>query len=168
MRETRIDLERLLVTAHVLAAVIGFGATFAYPVIQLLAEQRAPRHLPFALAAILLISRTVAVPGAAIVGLTGFARALTGPYSFRHDGWLTLSVPLYVGVFAAALLVLTPDLRRAQAEAELMVARAGEGEEPVLSREYRHLAARMRIVGGLVASGVIALVILMVLRPFAG
>lgn len=162
-----MDLEHLLVAVHVLAAVIGFGATFAYPAIQLLAERSAPQHLPFALAAILRISRTVAVPGATIVGATGLVRALTGPYSFERDGWLALSVPLYVAVFAAALLVLTPDLRRAQAEAERMVARAGDGK-PVISGEYRRLATRMRIVGGLVGAGVISLVLLMELRPFAG
>ena len=42
----------------------GLRPTFAYPVVQLAAERRDPAALPFALGAILRISRTLAVPGA--------------------------------------------------------------------------------------------------------
>lgn len=52
----------LSVAAHVAAAVVGFGSTFSYPAIQLVAERRDPRSLPVAMAAILAISRFVASP----------------------------------------------------------------------------------------------------------
>jgi hypothetical protein len=162
-----MNLGQLLVTVHVLAAVVGFGVTFSYPVIQLLAERRAPRHLPFAFATILTISQKIAVPGAVLVGLTGLALALTGPYSLARDGWLLVSVPVYMAVFVTAVFVLTPDLRRAKAESERMVAQAGE-DEPTTSAEYGRLETRLGLVGGLVGAGVITLVVLMSLKPFAG
>ena len=42
----------LSVTLHVLAALVGFGVTYSYPVLQLLGERGDRRHLPFALDAI--------------------------------------------------------------------------------------------------------------------
>jgi len=52
----------------VAAAVVGFGATFSYPVIQLVAERGDRRALPFAMTAILAISKFVAVPATLLVG----------------------------------------------------------------------------------------------------
>jgi hypothetical protein len=66
-----VSLYDVSVAVHVAAALAGFGPTFAYPVVQLAAERGDRAALPFALAAILRISRTLAVPGAVVVGLTG-------------------------------------------------------------------------------------------------
>ncbi len=60
---------------HVAAAVVGFGATFTYPVLQLVGERGDRRHLGFALGAILAISRFVAIPAALVVVRRGRARS---------------------------------------------------------------------------------------------
>ena len=75
------------VAIHVVAAIIGFGATFSYPVIQLVAERRGLLAVATGLETILTISRRVAVPAAVVVGLTGIYQLIDGPYSLG-DPWL--------------------------------------------------------------------------------
>ena len=152
------------VAVHVGAAVLGFGPTFAYPVIQLAAERRDPAALPFAIGAILRISRLLAVPMAVVVGLTGAYQAADGPWSLR-DAWLWIGVALYVAVFMLAVFYLVPALRRAQAEAERIVAAAPAGERPRLSAEYLRITRGLKLVGGAVGTSVLAIVALMEIKP---
>lgn len=86
------------VAVHVAAAVVGFGATFSYPVIQTLAERRHPRALAFAHAAILAISRYVAVPAATLVGITGVYQVA--------DGLGTVNALLAAASIAVATVVI--------------------------------------------------------------
>ena len=91
------------VAIHVVAALVGFGVTFSYPVIQLVAERRGPDALALGFDAILAISRWVAVPATLLVGVTGVFQLADGPYSL-HDAWLAASLGLYLAVMAVAVL----------------------------------------------------------------
>ena len=66
------------VAIHVAAALVGFGVTFSYPVIQLVAERQGPDALAVGLDAILAISRWVAVPATLVVGVTGVFQLADG------------------------------------------------------------------------------------------
>jgi uncharacterized membrane protein len=156
-----VSLYDVSVAVHVAAALVGFGPTFAYPVVQLAAERRDPAALPFALAAILRISRTLAVPGAVVVGLTGAYQVAEGPWSLG-DAWLAAGIALYAAVFATALGYLVPALRRAEAEARRMAAAGETG----LSPEYLRIVGGLKRAGAAVAAGVLATVALMELKPF--
>jgi uncharacterized membrane protein len=103
----------LSVALHVVAVVLAFGPTFAYPFIQLAAERHAPDQLPHAFGTILWISRTLAVPASIVVGATGAYQLADGPYDLG-DGWLLAGVLLYVAILAIALGFLVPRLKRAQ------------------------------------------------------
>jgi uncharacterized membrane protein len=151
------------VAVHVGAAVLGFGPTFAYPVIQLAAERGDRRALPFAIGAILRISRTLAVPMAVVVGLTGAYQVADGPWSLG-DGWLLAGLVLYVAVFAIAVGYLVPALKRAQAEAERMVSAAAPGEQPPLSPDYLRITRGLKLAGGAVGAAVLVIVALMELK----
>jgi hypothetical protein len=157
-----VSLYDVSVAVHVTAAVAGFGPTFAYPIVQVAAERRDLAALPFALASILRISRTLAVPGAIVVGVTGAYQVAEGPWSLARDAWLAVGVALYVAVFATALGVLVPALRRAEAEAERMTAAGERG----LSPEYLGIVRPLKLAGGAVAAGVVAIIALMELKPF--
>src|SRR5918911_965190 len=98
------------VAIHVVAAIIGFGATFTYPVIQLVAERRGATA--FGLTVILAISRFVAAPAAVVVGITGIYQATSGPYGFG-DAWVAVGFALYLAVMAVATGYLAPAYRRA-------------------------------------------------------
>lgn len=154
----------LSVTVHVGAVVVGFGATFTYPVIQILAERRNPRALPFAMAAILAISRFVAVPATLVVGATGIYQLAAGPYGL-DDAWVSAGLALYIAIMLVAVLYLAPCYRRAEREAQLMVDGLGPDEAVSLSPAYRAVTRKTAIVGPAVAGAVLATVALMELKP---
>jgi uncharacterized membrane protein len=136
------------VAIHVVAAIAGFGATFTYPVIQLVAERR--DATAFGLASILAISRWVAVPAAVVVGVTGVYQATSGPYRFG-DTWVGLGFGLYLGVMAVATGYLAPAYRRALEAPD----RAAYG-------------AAMRgpnVVGPVLSAAIVAIAVLMVVKP---
>lgn len=148
------------VAVHVAAAVVGFGVTFSYPVIQLVAERRDPRSLPSALGTILAISRFVAVPATTLVGLTGLYQVASGPYSLG-DAWVAAGLALYVVVMALG----TGYLARAYDRARGAVQRSLDAGEPALSPQYRAATRGINVVGPLVALAVLAIVALMELKP---
>jgi uncharacterized membrane protein len=143
----------LSVTLHVLAAIVGFGVTFSYPVLQLLGERGDRRHLPFALDAITTLSGRVAVPATAVVGLTGIYQLVDGPYGL-HDAWATAGLVLYLTVMVVAAGYLAPRYRRA--------ADAARRGDPL---GYDAAMRSVNIVGTFVVAAVLATVVLMVLKP---
>jgi uncharacterized membrane protein len=136
------------VAVHVVAAIVGFGATFSYPVIQLAGERRGERA--FAMAAILAISRFVAVPAAVVVGATGIYQLVRGPYGL-DDAWLATALALYLAVMAVATAYLAP-----------AYAKAGRAST---DDEYARAIRGVNIVGAFVALAVVAIAVLMVVKP---
>ena len=136
------------VAIHVVAAIAGFGATFTYPVIQLVAERRDAAAL--GLTAILAISRWVAVPAAVVVGITGVYQATSGPYGFG-DAWVAAGFGLYLAVMAVATGYLAPAYRRAL----LATDRAG----------YDAAMRGPNAVGTLLSAAIITIAVLMVAKP---
>jgi uncharacterized membrane protein len=143
----------LSVTIHVVAALVGFGVTYSYPVLQLVGERGDRRHLPFALDAITTISRQVAVPATTIVGITGVYQLADGPYGLG-DAWAAAGLVLYLAVMAVATGYLAPRYGRA-ADA----ARRND------QAEYAALIRGVNVVGAFVVVAVLAVVVLMVLKP---
>jgi uncharacterized membrane protein len=141
------------VAIHVVAALVGFGVTFSYPVIQLVAERQGPEALAVGLDAILAISRWVAVPATLVVGVTGIFQLADGPYSLE-DAWLAASLVLYLAVMAVAVLYLAPAYRLAG-----NAARTGSDDE------YRVAIRGTKLVGPLVAGAVLAIAVLMEVKP---
>jgi uncharacterized membrane protein len=141
------------VAIHVVAALVGFGVTFSYPVIQLVAERHGPEALGFGLDAILAISRWVAVPATLVVGVTGIFQLADGPYSLS-DGWLAASLGLYVAVMVVAVVYLAPAYRR-----------AGDAARAGSAADYRAAIRGTKVVGPLVAAAVLAIAVLMEVKP---
>jgi uncharacterized membrane protein len=154
----------LSVAIHVTAAIVGFGVTFSYPVIQIAAELRDRRALPFALATILAISRWVAVPATLIVGVTGVYQLTSGPYGL-HEAWLATGLALYIVVMSIGLFYFTPSYRRGEREARRMVDAAHAGEEITLTPEYRAALRGPNVLGPPVAAAIVAIAVLMVVKP---
>jgi uncharacterized membrane protein len=148
------------VAVHVAAAVVGFGATFSYPVIQLVAERRDRRSLATAHATILAISRWIAVPATLVVGATGGYQVAAGPYGLA-DAWVTVGLSLYVAIMLVAVAYLAPCYARAERAARAM-ADAGTDE---LSPEYLRATRGINVAGPVVAAAVLATVVLMELKP---
>ena len=141
------------VAIHVAAALVGFGVTFSYPVIQLVAERQGPDALAVGLDAILAISRWVAVPATLVVGVTGVFQLADGPYSLE-DAWLAAGLAFSLAVMAVAVLYLAPAYRR-----------AGEAARAGSIDDYRAAVRGTKLVGPLVAAAVLATAVLMEVKP---
>jgi uncharacterized membrane protein len=161
-----ISLYRASVVVHVIAVILAFGPTFAFPVIQVTAEKRFPRQLPFALTVIDRISRGIVVPSAVLVGVTGIYQALDGPFELGTDSWMDAGLALWALILAGALLIYNPAIRRARAAAERMIADAGPSGEVTLSNEYRRTTRLANVVGTGLSIAVLVVVYLMEVKPF--
>jgi uncharacterized membrane protein len=159
-----LPLYDISVAIHVTAAIVGFGATFTYPVIQIVAEQTNRHALPFAMAAIVAISRWVAVPATVVVGATGFYQLGAGPYGL-DDLWLVLGLVLYLIVMGTGIFVLAPAYRRAEEEARRLVEATGPSEPIYLSPEYRASLRPVNVLGPFVSAAIVATAVLMVVKP---
>jgi uncharacterized membrane protein len=151
----------VVVSVHVAAAVVGFGATFTYPLVQRAGGAAGGHGQVQALTTVLVISRRLAVPAALLVGATGVYQVIEGPYEFS-DWWLVAGTVLYVAVMVVATLLVAPAYERAQRAAEGMLEQGGLPSE---SAEYR---AAMRLIdrlGPLLAAAILAVVFLMVAKP---
>jgi uncharacterized membrane protein len=136
------------VAVHVSAAIVGFGATFSYPVIQIVGELRDARV--FAMDAILAISSWVAVPATIVVGATGIYQLARGPYGLG-DAWLATGLGLYLAIMLVAVAYLAPCYRRAR--------------DAVDEAAYASAIRRVNVVGPFVVVAVIATAVLMVVKP---
>ena len=71
MLVTAVAFSDFILAIHILAVVIGFGATFAYPVIFIAARRADPRVMPYLWGTLRRIDRYVVNPGLTVVLLAG-------------------------------------------------------------------------------------------------
>lgn len=161
-----VTFYEISVAAHVMLVVLAFGPTFAFPIIQMTAERRYPRQLPFALTLIERISRGIVTPAAVLVGATGLYQALDGPYEFGEATWMDVGFFLYLVILITGILLLEPATRRGLAAAERMVESAGPEGEVVFSDEYRRAMRLPNVLGPILSLSVLVVVYLMVVKPF--
>ena len=155
----------LSVFVHVAAVVVGLGATFAGALAFPLALRLDPRHLPYAHALSLGLSRWFATPALVVILLTGLYQTSEGDWSLG-DAWIsaTFAILIVIGGLNGAYFI--PTDRRLGAQAEREIAAAGPG--PVtLSDDYTRAAQREGAIGALTGVLVLVAVFLMVTKPGA-
>jgi hypothetical protein len=137
-----VEFYEVVLALHILAVVIAFGATFAYPVLLGVVAKSDTRALPALYRALHAISQRVIMPGVAAIVIFGIYLA-----SHLHL-WSTFFVQWGLGVVIVIGAVegayLGPREKRLIEVAEQDVAAAGEG--PVsFSAEHDSL---VRVIGG--------------------
>ena len=144
----------LLKFVHVLLAIIAVGSNITYGVWNALAT-REPEHLPFAVRGIAFIDRRVANPAYGLLLVTGLVLLAVGKWGFR--GWVIAALILFVLLIVVAIGFYSRVVRRQIQALET------EGQA---SAAYRRLAGQATSYG--IASLVLALAIvfLMVVKPF--
>jgi uncharacterized membrane protein len=164
-----VTFYELSVALHVMAVVLAFGPTYAFPIVQITAERRYPHALPFALHAIDRVNRGMVIPIAVLVGITGLYQAIDGPYEFGRDQWMDIGLTLYLISLALALWTYRPSvMERAIAAAEKMAEGAAPGAQVALSDEYRAVMRLPNLVGTILGPLVLIIIYLMVIKPFTG
>jgi uncharacterized membrane protein len=143
-----------LKTLHILFAIVAVGFNISYGIWQARAA-REPQHLGHVLRGIKFLDDRVANPAYAGLLVVGILLVLTGPYEFE-DLWIAVSIGLYLLMGAVAIVFYSPTLRRQIA--------AYEAQGPD-SAEFVALGNRGRILGAVLGVIVVAIIVLMVVKP---
>ncbi len=151
----------IVLAVHIMAVMIAFGATFAYPVLLGVVGRADSRALPALYRAIHAISVRVIGPGLAVVVIAGVYLA-----SDQHlwSGFFVqwgLGVAVVIGAIEG--MFLSPNEKRLIAVAERDVVAAGEGTV-AFSAEHDALVRRIGAVGALMDLLVILTILFMVLN----
>lgn len=159
------DFYTFLVFLHITSAVIAFGVTFAYPVIQMAIQRGDVRALPAWHTAEVAVGRNIITPGAIVVLLTGIYMVL--------DRWDDIGGAWYSAAFVIVIVVLglghgffVPQSRKMKEQAEADLA-AGAADSGQMSTAYDALGRRVAAVGILTSLLVLLALLLMVWKPGA-
>ena len=144
---------QVLLTLHILAALVAVGATVSY-FFWLRRAVLAPESRSFTLETIRLVERRMVVPAYVIVLLSGLGLIDRASWGWSTP-WLELSILLFIVLMG--LVGVHARVIKGQ------IALAAEGSAD--SAEYDRAHARGRLLLGLKVVVVIALVYLMVFKP---
>jgi uncharacterized membrane protein len=149
-----MDFYPWLKTLHILFAIVAVGFNISYGIWQARAA-REPEHTGYALRGIKFLDDRVANPSYAGLLVVGVILVLIGPYEFTTF-WVAVAIGLYLVMGAVAILFFSPTLKRQIAAYEVGGAQ---------STEFAELAARGRMLGGILGVLVLAIIVLMVVKP---
>ena len=150
----------VIVAVHIMAVVIAFGVTFAYPFIFAVGARTDPRTLPLLHRIEYTIERWLINPGLLLVVVAGIYLA-----SDAHqwsEFFVQWGLGASIGIGALVGSVMIPTAKRAEQLARV----AAEGPQPVeLGEDYRALARRLSITGALLSLLVLVTILFMVIKP---
>jgi hypothetical protein len=153
-----------VLTLHILAVVIAFGATFAYPVFLAAITKADPRALPSLYRAFHAVSQRVIMPGLALVVICGIY--LASKLHVWSDFFVQWGIGVAIVIGAIEGMYLGPRERRLVEAADRDLAAAGDG--PLTSGpEHQALARNIGAVGALMDLLVILTIFFMVARTGA-
>jgi hypothetical protein len=163
----------VVLAVHIIAVVVAFGVTFAYPIMFAVAARHDPRSLPLVHRIEYTVERTLVNPGLGLVLLAGIYLASKG--HFWSDFFVQWGLAAVVVIGALIGAVMIPTAKRAEivAARDLAAIQAsasggggGGGGEPSieLSEEYRALVRRLSTVGPLLSLIVLVTIVLMALH----
>ena len=136
----------VVLAIHVMAAVVAFGVTFAYPIIFAVVERADPSALGALHRAERVVAQRLISPGLAVVLLAGiYLASKLHEWSAFYVQW-GLGIVIVLGALIG--MFFTPIEKRLAEVADRDVA-ASTGDQVTLSPEYETLSKRLAIVGAL-------------------
>lgn len=144
---------------HVLAVVVAFGPTLAYPIFAAVAQNSAPRSVPAVLRGIIRADRFLVTPGMIVLLGAGIYLLSEGNWP-SNASWVEVGFAAIVVLFAMVHAFFGPRSRRALEIAERDLA-AGDQ----LSPEFEALSKQIARVGQLATLIVVVAIFFMVVKP---
>jgi uncharacterized membrane protein len=144
----------LLKYIHVLLAITALGSNITYAVWNTRAAVE-PAHAAFALRGIAFIDNRVANPAYGLLLITGLALVVVGQWGLR--GWVVAALILFVILIVVAVAFYSRTLKRQIQALET------EGQT---SASYQRLAGQAQTYGIVTIVLVLAIVFMMVVKPF--
>ncbi|MEJ7803049.1 MAG: DUF2269 family protein [Candidatus Limnocylindria bacterium] len=145
-----------LKTLHIFFAIVAVGLNISYAVWQARAA-REPEHTGYALRGIKFLDDRIANPAYAGLLVVGILLVLLGPWAFTQL-WVAAAIGLYLFMGAVAFFFYSPTLTKLIASYE---------SGGAATAEFKALSGRSRMVGILLAVLVVAIIVLMVIKPGA-
>jgi hypothetical protein len=155
------SLYEVVLAIHIMAVVVAFGVTFAYPIMFAVGARHDPRSLPLLHRIEYTIERLLINPGLALVLLAGIYLASKGHFWSDFFVQWGLGAVIVMGALIGAVMI--PTAKRAEMVAARDLAVGGDGE-PELSDEYRALVRRLSSVGTLLSLIVLVTILFMALH----
>jgi hypothetical protein len=157
----------VVLAVHIMAVVIAFGVTFAYPIMFAVAAKHGPRSLPLVHRIEYSIERMLVNPGLALVLVAGIYLASKGHYWSDFFVQWGLAAVVVIGALVGAVMI--PTAKRAEIAAARDIAAIEAGAPGVqdsveMSEEYRALVRRLSTVGTLLSLLVLATIAIMALH----
>jgi hypothetical protein len=156
-----VQFFEVVIAVHIIAVVIAFGATFAYPVLLGVVGKADSRALPALYRAIHAISIRIIGPGLAVVVICGIY--LASKLHVWSDFFVQWGIGVSIVIGAIEGMFLSPNEKRLVAVAEQDLVAAGAG--PVTaSDEHNALVRRIGAIGATMDLLVLLTILFMVLK----
>ena len=147
---------------HIMAVVVAFGVTFAYPIMFAVGARHGARSLPLLHRIEYTIERYLINPSLVVVLAAGVFLAGDGHHWSEFFVQWGFAAVIVIGGLVGAVMI--PTAKRAEQIAQRDVAAAGHGD-PEMSEEYRALVRRLSAVGSLLSALVLITILIMAVKP---
>ena len=147
---------------HIMAVVVAFGVTFAYPIMFAVGARHGARSLPLLHRIEYTIERYLINPGLGLVVIAGIYLASDGHHWSEFFVQWGLGAAIVIGALVGAVMI--PTAKRAEAIADRDVTASGHGD-PEMSDEYRALVKRLSTVGSALSGLVLLTILFMAIKP---
>jgi hypothetical protein len=152
----------IVMAVHIMAVVVAFGVTFAYPMMYAVSARIDPRTLPLMHRVEYTTERFLINPALLVVLAAGIFLASDGHHWGQFFVDWGVGAVVVIGALVGAVLI--PTAKRAETTAERDIA-ASSGGAIEMSAEYRGLTRRAETVGTLLSVLVLVTIAFMVTKP---
>ena len=158
------SLFEVILAVHIMAVVVTFGVTFAFPIMFVVAARHDPRGIPLLHRIEYTVERMLVNPGLLLVVAAGIYLASKGhDWSDFFVQW-GLGAVIVIGALVGAVMIPTSKRAEALAARDLAVLAGGGERAGALSDEYRALTRRLTIVGSALSVLVLVTILFMALH----
>jgi uncharacterized membrane protein len=152
----------VVLAVHIMAVVVAFGVTFAYPIMFTLAAKHDPRSLPLMHRVATTTDRVLVNGGLLVLVLAGIYLASKGHHWSEFFVQWGLGAALAIGALTGSVMI--PTSKRARKLAEQDIAASTDGDV-AFGEEYQALVRRLQTVGTLLSTLVLVTILLMAIKP---
>lgn len=156
----------VMVSLHVMAIVLAFGVTFAYPFLVPYITQNHPRAVPALYESMVMVGKRLITPMATVALLIGIY--LASDADVWDQTWVTVPLVILIVLLGMGGALFTPSERKLAELTRRDVEAAGPDGEVVWSAETQAAARRNATAGGVASLLVLVGIYFMVAKPFAG
>ncbi|MGI8429855.1 MAG: DUF2269 family protein [Solirubrobacteraceae bacterium] len=164
MLDLAVSFPDVVLAIHIVAVIVGFGASFAYPVLHAVIQRTDARALPALHRAQIAVGQRITGPALGVIVLAGL-------YLANHDHafgqfWVLWGIAAAIVIGVLGALVIRPITERQLELAERDLASIGPDAKAALSPEYLAQSRRVTAIGWTISLLVLLTVFDMVIKPF--